>query len=92
MIGYLKDGNVKRSVDIRISGPITAVENSFCSVRLVPLIDGEKKIFGIDDEQAVALAKRFVFDLLDGAVVVDQHDAPISLSVLLDAKSERPQE
>jgi hypothetical protein len=43
------------------------------------LLQGDKKIFGVDEQQARELAIRFVTNLLGHARLVDQHGNEIRL-------------
>jgi hypothetical protein len=80
--GYLKDGDALKELSIRISNPVAGDLDSFCLVHVSPILDQDRAIHGIDQEQAFSLARFFVRSLLEGANVVDDRNMPLDLDSL----------
>jgi hypothetical protein len=79
--GFVEDSaGIRRSFQLRISQSHKTDENDyFCTVQAPLLLDSEKRIFGIDEEQAHQLAVRFVMSLIGNGRVLDLNGNPTQL-------------
>jgi hypothetical protein len=80
--GFLRDGGPPKALSVWISSPITEDIDHFCVVHASPILDRDRKIYGIDEAQAFSLAKGFACALLENLDVVDDRNLPLNLDVL----------
>jgi hypothetical protein len=80
--GFLKDGSSSQPLHIQIFSPVTKGEDSFCVVRTYPILNKDREIYGVDEKQALNLAKDFVLALLEGHNAVDDRGMALSLNAL----------
>ncbi len=76
------DDGALTAVYARISEPIrrrsdVEHEGCYCVVHCPHLFTDDKRIFGVDDEQALEVSIMFIKELLEhGGAVIDREDAP----------------
>jgi hypothetical protein len=77
--GFLREGGGStRPFEARVSEPeVTPEGDYFCRVRIHPLLSGEKRIHGVDREQAARLAIEFVRQIVAGKEVIDANSTNI---------------
>jgi hypothetical protein len=80
--GFLKEEGLQRALHVQIFSPVANAEDYSCVVRVHSILNDDRKIYGVDEKQALYLAKNFVLALLDDRVVVDGRGVPISLDTL----------
>lgn len=80
--GYLKDEASSQQLRVLISSPVAKDEDYLCTVRAYPILTGDREIYGIDEKQALYLAKSFVLALLEDHNVVDDRGVPLRLDAL----------
>ncbi|HEY0218693.1 MAG TPA: hypothetical protein VGC26_02835 [Afipia sp.] len=80
--GFLKDEGLQRALHVQIFSPVAKNEDYSCVVRVHSILDDDREIYGIDEKQALYLAKNFVLALLDDHNVVDDRGMPLSLDTL----------
>lgn len=70
---FIEDGGTKKPFYLRISAPSKAAdaEDCYCRIHAPELFTKDKDIFGMDEQQAKALAFDFVRSLLGGKRLVD---------------------
>jgi hypothetical protein len=76
---FLEDDGIRKSLDIKILAPSEREGDHFCVVHAPLLLGEDKKIFGVDPEQASALSVRFVKLLLENKKVLDEDGTPLDL-------------
>ena len=79
---FLEDDGVRKSLDIKILAPTKMVgdDDYYCVVQAPLLLGDDKKIIGIDPEQARTLSVKFIKLLLEHKKVLDEDGAPVELS------------
>ena len=82
--GFLQADGANRPFFARISAPrITKrTEEYFCIVHAPSLFTGDKRIFGIDAEQAKELAVQFLKKMLEEKCLIGKDGAPIDVTRL----------
>ena len=69
---FIREEGGKKECELEIAIPETSGEDDvFCIVRLPGLLGNDKRIFGVDAEQAEQLAVKFVTDLLANKELMD---------------------
>ena len=78
---FLEDDGIRKSLDIKILAPSETEgdQDYFCVVHAPLLLGLDKKIFGVDPEQASALSVRFIKLLMENKKVLDEDGAPLDL-------------
>ncbi|MGO9931893.1 MAG: hypothetical protein ACLPV8_08780 [Steroidobacteraceae bacterium] len=78
---YLADGGAKTICHVVIDEPeLTADGDAACRVRLTPLLQTDKEIFGADEAQAKTLAVAFVKRLLAGKSLTNMNGSRIEIA------------
>lgn len=67
----LQCGDTLKPCRIHVSEPIGSDDDFYCLVRLPPILNKEKKIFGVDAAQARELAIAFLKQMASGMSIVD---------------------
>jgi hypothetical protein len=82
--GFLHEGDVRKPFIASISSPKSSgrAQEYACSVHAPALFSKDKKIFGIDAQQAKELAVEFLKSMLDGRQLTDKSGKPIDLARL----------
>ena len=81
---FLDEGGKSVPCHLRISEarPSTGGASFYCCVHAPALFSDEKYIFGVDAEQACALAVKFMRNELVGKRLVDASGQPVEVSIL----------
>lgn len=79
--GFLESNNERSRLYVRIYSPEEDQEqqNYFCLVHAPALLNGDKKIYGINSDQARSLARGFIKALLQDKIATDETGTPIIL-------------
>jgi len=78
---YISDGGAKTICHVIIAEPeLSADGDAACKVKLTPLLQTDKQIFGADEAQAKTLAVAFVKRLLAGKSLTDANGTPIEIT------------
>jgi hypothetical protein len=79
---FLEDDGKLRPLHIEVSAPAKTQgqQDYFCLVHAPLLLGHDRKIFGVDPDQARSLAIDFIKSLLENKKVVDVDEKPVSLS------------
>jgi hypothetical protein len=77
--GFLEDAGTRSVFFLRVTGPFYGDSDYFCQVHAPTLLSKDTNIYGVDGEQAKALAIDFVKSLLEGRKLVDDQGMPIAL-------------
>lgn len=78
---FIEEDDQRRPFSLVITSPEKTpdAEDYFCSIHAPVLFKRDKSIHGVDAEQAVELAIKFVKDVLSGRHLVDEAGNPVIL-------------
>lgn len=80
--GYIEEADGRAPFYLKISAPALTedADDYYCSVHAPYLLQNDKNIIGIDEEQAKELAINFVKSMLSGKLLVDDNGRIIELT------------
>lgn len=78
---FLEDGEKRKPLHIKVSVPAKSQgqQDYFCLVHAPLVLGQDRRIFGVDPDQARSLAVGFIKSLLENKNVVDGEGKPVSL-------------
>ena len=84
--GFLDDETGKHPFYLSISNPAKGEtdEDYYCEIHAPVLFNRDKRIYGLDERQAPALALEFVKQMLAGKRIVDASGNPIEVDMSSD--------
>ena len=82
-LDIVDDTGVKTGVDISVSEPKKSEQANdyFCLVEATPLIAGGKKIYGVNEEQALKVSFEFLNAILKDKKILDKDGNPYYFSL-----------
>jgi hypothetical protein len=77
--GFVKEREKKTPFSLKITGPHQRKKeiDYFCRIRVKPILNSYRDIYGVDGEQAKLLAINFVKSILSEVKIVDRDGDPI---------------
>lgn len=78
---FIEEDGQTRPFPLVITAPkkMPDTDDHFCIIHAPALFKRDKRIYGINAEQAAELAIKFVNDLLSGRQLVDENGKPVTL-------------
>lgn len=83
--GFLVDGNGRRWIEIRVSGPHynDSGGDYFFELTAPEIVGRAERIFGVDEDQGRSLAAKYLSAKLDGRLLLDRDGSPIEVLDLI---------
>jgi hypothetical protein len=74
---FLQDEGVRKPLYIRIDTPLRGESDYYCDVHAPAIFSNDKRIYGVDCEQATDLAIKFIGTILEDKKVTDLNGQPV---------------